>query len=63
MILQDDQRVAFVADDELPPGHDWAYVVLDDGRDCVFIKQSAVRPEVLSKVWCILGAGRGTTAA
>jgi hypothetical protein len=61
--MRDDQRVAFVGDDELPAGHDWCYVVLDDGRDCFFIKQSAVCPEALSDAWTILGAGRRPRAA
>lgn len=58
-----DQRVVFVADDELPQGNDWVYVALDDGRDCLFIKRSRVCEEALSEAWTILGAGRRSTAA
>jgi hypothetical protein len=57
------QRVQFVPDDELPEGVDWCYVSLDDGRDCFFIKQSAVCAEQLSKAWTAIGAGRASTAA
>jgi len=57
------QRIRFVADDDLPDGVEWCYVNLDDGRDCFFIKQSVVCAEKLSEAWTILGAGRGSTAA
>lgn len=51
-------RVAFVGDDELPDGCDWAYVTLDDGTDLFVIKASCVTPEALSEAWCLLGAGK-----
>lgn len=42
-------KVIFVADDELPEGHDWAYVRADSGERWFFVKQSrAASPAVLS---------------
>jgi hypothetical protein len=61
--MGDDQRVVFVADDELPEGNDWVYVALDGGRDCFFIKRSCVCEETLSEAWTRIGAGRRSTAA
>jgi hypothetical protein len=63
VVTDDRERIRFVADDELPPGWEWAYVALDDGRDCFFIKQSCVCEETLSEAWTRIGAGRRSTAA
>lgn len=44
------QHVAFVNDDELPEGHDWA-LVQDAGNLWFLIKQSRVTPAVLTDAW------------
>lgn len=43
--------VRFVADEELPPDHDWALARDEAGHYYAFIKQSSLVPRVLEEAW------------
>lgn len=46
-----DYSVVFIADDELPDGHDWAMIRSTAGV-VLAVKRDRLTPRVLEEAWC-----------